>query len=225
MVIYNTHFSLYSIIIFLSVIIGMVYIWYELKKEKQSNSKIYLFYIIYITFALIFGKIYTSIVYGESSVLEAGLSAYGGLVGVIIGAIIFEKILPTDGKIIKYSILSLPLVYGLTKIACFITGCCSGIPYNGLFKVIYPDKFNIGQFPIQIFETITFLILFFICNKFKNKKNIIYITLVITTILKFLLDFLRFDHLKYLISRNQIFSIVFLIIVFIVYLINSFKKE
>ena len=58
-----------------------------------------------------YGKIYTVFAYGEDNILTAGLSAYGGLIGVVIASIIFEKILSTDGKIIKYTILSLPLVY------------------------------------------------------------------------------------------------------------------
>ena len=225
MIIYKTKIPWYMLIIFLSVFIGMIYILRGLKKEGYNNSKISLFYIVYITFAISFGKIYTSIVYGKSSFYEAGLSAYGGLIGVIIGSILFEKILPSNGKIIKYSILSLPLVYGLTKIACFISGCCGGIPYEGLCRVMYPDNLNIWQFPIQALETVTFLFLFFVCNKMKNVKNIIYITIILSTILKFLLDFLRYDHLNIVISRNQVFSIILLFTTIIIFIIKNKPQE
>ena len=123
----------------------------------------------------------------ESGFLEAGLSAYGGLVGVVIAAIIFEKIIPTKGSITKYTILSLPLVYGLTKVACSIVGCCGGIPYTGIFKVKYLNALNIWQFPIQIVETITFIVLFLILNRFKNNKYINYMVLIFVSIIYILI--------------------------------------
>ena len=99
---------------------------------------------------------------------------------------------------IKYTILSLPLVYGLTKIACFIAGCCGGIPYEGIFKVKYVDALNIWQFPIQITESIIFLLIFIVCHFFKKNNNINYIAMTLVYIFKFLLDFLRYDHINYL---------------------------
>ena len=203
----------------------MFYIYYNIKKEGCKNKQILLYFIMYIAFAFMCGKIYTTLIYSNMTFLTAGLSAYGGLVGVVIASIIFEQILPVDGKVIKYTILSLPLVYGLSKIACFIVGCCGGIPYEGIFKVRYVDVLNIWQFPIQITETIVFLIIFLICHTLRDKKNINYIVLVLVSIFKFLLDFLRYDHIKILITRNQVFSIVLLIIVIIVFVVKKYKNK
>ncbi len=227
MIIPKINFPFYGIIIVLSILVGMYYIYSNLRKDKFDNKQILMYFIMYVAFAFVFGKIYTSLVYLESGFLEAGLSAYGGLVGVVIAAIIFEKIIPTNGSITKYTILSLPLVYGLTKVACSIVGCCGGIPYTGLFKVKYLNALNIWQFPIQIVEVITFIVLFLILNRFKNNKYISYIVLIFVSIIKFLLDFLRYEHLNILITRNQIFSILLLVIVLIVFVINkiSLKKN
>ena len=216
-------FPFYGIIVVLSVLVGMLYIFYNIKKDGYNNKQILLYFVIYIAFAFVCGKMYTVFAYGEYNFFKAGLSAYGGLIGVVIGALIFEKILPIDGKIIKYTILSLPLVYGLTKIACSIVGCCGGIPYNGMFKIKYIDVQNIWQFPIQITEVIIFLLIFFICLKFKNNKNINYIVLILVSLFKFLLDFLRYDHINTLITPNQIFSIILLIVTIIVFIINKIK--
>ena len=158
--------------------------------------------------------------------MTAGLSAYGGLIGVVIASIIFEQILSTDKKIIKYTILSLPLVYGLTKIGCSIVGCCGGIPYDGIFKIKYMsdlNEINTWQFPIQIVEVIVFLIIFIICHKFKNNKYINYITLILVAVFKFLLDFLRYDHVNILITRNQIFSIILVVITIVIFILNKKK--
>ena len=127
-------------------------------------------------------------------------------------------------KIIKYTILSLPLVYGLTKIACFIVGCCGGIPYEGIFKIKYVDVLNIWQFPIQIIEVIIFLLIFIICHLLKKNHNINYIVMVLVAIFKFMLDFLRYDHVNILITRNQIFSIILLFVTIIIYIISKSKR-
>ena len=217
MIIPKINFPFYGIIIVLSVFIGMAYIYFNLRKDGYHNKQVLYYFIMYISFAFVFGKMYTIYAYGEGNLLTAGLSAYGGLIGVVIASIVFEKILPSDGNIIKYTILSLPLVYGLTKIACSIVGCCGGIPYDGIFKVKYINSLNIWQFPIQIVEVVVFLIVFFICNCFKKRKNIHYIVLIVVSVFKFLLDFLRYDHISILITKNQIFSIILLFIIFIVY--------
>ena len=65
--------------------------------------------------------------------------------------------------------------------------------------------------------------MFMICNSNRNKKNIAYITLVSIAICKFLLDYLRSSHIGVILSPNQIFSIMLLIITIIVYLIKRKK--
>lgn len=212
MIIGKIKFPIYGIIIVLSIIIGMLYIYLSLKKDKISNKNILLYYLMFGAFSLIFGKIFTILTNPNmDNLLTASLSSYGGVIGVILASIIFEYILPTDKKIIKYSIISLPLIYGVSKIACFVVGCCYGIPYDGLFSVIYSNGLNISLFPIQLVETIVFVILFIICNKIKNNKNIVYITIILCSLFKFLLDFLRYDHVYKLITINQIFSLILFI--------------
>ena len=224
MILHKSPIWVYNLIIVTSVIIGMVYIYLSLKKDKCEYKKIYLFFIMYVIFAFIFGKLYTFIISGNNSFLKSGLSSYGGLIGVLIASIVYEKIHPEDNKIIKYTALSLPLVYSGTKVACFLAGCCYGIPYNGIFSVTYVDGLNISLFPIQIVETISFLAIFIICNSLKKIKGITYITLIVTILTKLFLDMLRYDHLRILITPNQIVSIVLLVIVIAVYIYNFAKS-
>ena len=213
MILHKSPIWVYNLIIVTSVIIGMIYIYLSLKKDKCEYKKIYLFFIMYVVFAFVFGKLYTFIISGNNSFLKSGLSSYGGL----IASIVFEKIHPTNSKIIKYTALSLPLVYSGTKVACFLAGCCYGIPYNGIFSVTYVDGLNISLFPIQIAETISFLVIFIVCNSLKKNKWITYIT-------KLFLDMLRYDHLRILITPNQIASIGLLVIVIAVYIYNFAKS-
>lgn len=224
MIISKQTFPFYGIILLISIIISLFYIYRMLKKENIKDKNIYLYILLYGLFAITFGKFYTMITSNEYNILKAGLSSYGGLIGVILASIIFEFIVPTNKKIIKYTIISLPLTYGIGKIACFIAGCCYGIPYNGIFNVVYKDGLNIPLFPIQITEAIVFIIIFIICNKLRNNKNTIYITIFISTIAKFSLDFLRYEHINKLITANQIFSIIVIIAIIVLLIIKKLKK-
>lgn len=226
MIIPKQTFPFYGILIITSMLAGLLYVFIILKKEKYNDKNIYLYTILYISFALTIGKLFTIAATGfKYSFLEAGLSSYGGLIGVILASIIFELILPTNKQTIKYTIISLPLTYAIGKIGCFIAGCCYGIPYSGIFHVIYKDGLNIPQFPIQILETIVFIIIFIICHKLRNNKNIIYITAFISILAKFLLDFLRYEHIKETLSTNQIFSIILIVIMIVVYIFKSKGKH
>lgn len=225
MIIPKQTFPFYGIILLISIVISLFYIYRMLKKENINNKNIYLYILLYGLFAIVFGKFYTMITSNEYNILKAGLSSYGGLIGVMLASIIFELIVPTNKKIIKYTIISLPLTYGIGKIACFIAGCCYGIPYNGIFNVIYRDGLNIPLFPIQLLESIVFIIIFIIANKLRNNKNVIYITVLVSILMKFLLDFLRYEHIKRVLSVNQIFSIILLVVLIIVYIFNRKQKK
>lgn len=226
MIIGKQTFPFYGIILITSIAISLLYIFIMLKKENIKSNNVYYYILLYALFAVVFGKIYTIIDSGfKYNIINSGLSSYGGLLGVVLASIVFEFIVPTDKKIMKYTIISLPLTYGIGKIACFIAGCCYGIPYNGIFNVVYKDGLNIGLFPIQIVEAISFIILFIILNRLKNNKNIIYITIFISTILKFSLDFLRYDHINKILTTNQIFSIGILIVLIIVIIVKKKLKK
>lgn len=226
MIIGKINFPVYPVIILVSIVIGMIYIYLGLKKEKCSDKNIMLYFILYICFSIAFGKLFTLIINPQdNNLLTIGLSSYGGLVGVIVSAVIFEKILPLKGKLIKYSIISLPLVYSISKIACFLAGCCYGIPYNHFFSVTYTDGLNIPLFPVQLVETITFFIIFLLCNNKKNNKNIILYTIILSATTKFLLDFLRYDHVVKTITVNQIFSILLVVVSIVVFLFKKNNKK
>lgn len=223
MIINKINFPIYNIIIIISVLSGLLYILLSLYNDKLLNKKIIIFVIMFFIFSFFGGKLYTYLLFDyDASLLKSSLSSYGGLVFAILSAIIYEKIFKGEKNVIKYTILSLPLIYSFTKIACAINGCCYGIEYDGVFSVIYPHVMNKPLFPVQALEVIVFFITFIICNKNKNRKDITYITLLLISVFKYLIEFLRYGNTS-LINQNQIFSIILFVITIIVYCINHFN--
>ena len=203
---------IYGIIIIISILIGLLFNYIFLKKNGIKERKTLLYLFLLFVYSFIGGLLFNSIANFDFENYSIGLSSYGGAIGICICSIIFEKIDNSNGKYIKSAILSLPLIYAISKLACFFSGCCYGIPYNGVFSVVYTDGLNISLLPIQLIETIVFMIVFIICYLNNNNKNIIPITMLLSAISKFILDFFRYIHLNEVLSINQVISIIFIII-------------
>ena len=215
MVINKINFPIYGIIILIALVCGVIYDYVFLKRNKIDKRNIFLFLILIIPFTFLGGFALSRIINGDS------LSSHAAALSLLIAAIIYEKIDPRDGLYIKVSVLSFPLMYSISKIGCFLAGCCYGIPYNGIFSVTYTNGLNIPLFPVQLAETICFMILFIILNLIQKNKHIISITLISCGILKTILDYLRYSHIGHIITHNQILSLIVVIIV----IIYEIKKE
>ena len=207
------NFPIYGIFILLSIISAMIFNYIFLKKQNIEKRIILLSFILIFTFTLTGGLIFTMITHHSTKVI--GLSSYGGAIGLIISVLIFSKIYnEKQNEFYTSYILNLPLMYSISKLGCFFAGCCYGIPYNGIFNITYVNREIYNVFPIQLLETISFMIIFIICitiNK-KEKTYIKEITILLSAITKFSLDFLRNSHINKIISLNQFISLLFIII-------------
>ena len=217
-------FPIYEVLVVFSILVGMVYIYICVDKENIPKKNIIIFFSMIFFIVILCGKIYTLIEYPNSNFWKIGVTGYGGLIGGILAALIYYFIYK-DKRFIKYTIISLPLMYGFAKLGCFFNGCCFGIPYDGILSVTYPHVMSKSLFPVQLLDTIAFIGIFMICNSMNKHKNITYITLLLIFLIKFLLDFLRYSHTYEFLSNNQKVSIVFCFITIIVYFINKKKKS
>ena len=147
-------------------------------------------------------------------------SSFYALLLISLSGLIFFLITKTDlKKLLSILLFSVPLIYAIGKLGCFLNGCCYGIDYNGPMRVIYSNSKHaptgISLFPVQLTESIVNLIIFIIAtiiyHKKKDIRNTLPFIIIACSIVKFLLDFLRTPG-KHIISLNQIFCIIAFII-------------
>lgn len=224
----NTKIPLYGILVVTGILSGL-YIMYKnvktLNYKKEENYGL----ILYILLGTLFGAKYFTLLTNFNKFKDnidfkkIGLSSYGAIIGILILLIIFAKQYKKNFKDLINNILpAIPLMYGISKIGCFLAGCCYGIKYNGPLSITYKYSLsapkNISLLPIQIIETITFILIYlYTSKKKKENKNIIGITLLLCGLSKFLLDYLRMNHIDKILTVNQIVSIPFIIIGLILY--------
>ena len=217
---------MYGLVLIISILIGLLFIYRELKNNKIPNNIILLYLFMLLVFIIICGKLFT--IYTskkELNIITAGFSSYGGAIGAIIAVFYFIKVYKEKSNVfINSTILSLPLIYSLSKIACSIAGCCYGIEYNGLFH-IYNKEVGFNVFPIQMLETLVFFLIFLYFNKYKNIKYFANKIVIVCALAKFLLDYLRYSHKGIILSVNQIVSLLMIIISIIIIGINIKKNN
>ena len=138
----------------------------------------------------------------------SGFVFYGGLIGGAIGVIIYCKQFSIPLKpFMNVAAPAIPLMHGIGRIGCVCAGCCYGMKYDGPFAITYPcndltqGMCGVPRFPTQLVETVVNLILaacLFIYVKKGVKKDgrPIGIYLIVYSIMRFLLEFVRGDEVR-----------------------------
>lgn len=162
-----------------------------------------------------------------------GLVMYGGFIGVLITSILFFRIKKLP--FLKYADAIAPsfgLGVFLTRIGCFLNGCCYGLPANpdSIFSVSFPQTNSLagqyqhsigahGLIPSQLFESAGGLLMFLILLWASTKKTFagftFYLAAILYSILRFLVEFSRHysDSEKFgALTHNQYLCIFFVLL-------------
>ena len=204
--------------------------------EEKVNDLVFMYGLFFG--ALCGGRIGYMVFYGTSQLLEnplslfyvwqGGLSFHGGLVGVIVGLIIFcKKNNISFLRLMDAVALATPIALGLVRIGNFLNGELYGRPTDSDWGFIFPtDPFGFLRHPSQLYESfgegvILFMLLFLI-NKFTKIHGIVCSSfLILYGAIRFIIEFYRQPdaHIGYValefMSMGQLLCIPMMIIGFI----------
>jgi phosphatidylglycerol---prolipoprotein diacylglyceryl transferase len=159
-----------------------------------------------------------------------GLVMYGGFIGAIISGVIYFRIKKVP--FLPYADAIAPSVgFGimLTRIGCFMNGCCMGAASAGCCAVSFPSSSPAGVYqrhiqasglyPAQLFESAGGLVIALIILAIGYRKRFtgleFYLVGLLYTILRFAVDFSRHYDVKEKLgplSHNQVVCIVLFIV-------------
>lgn len=134
-----------------------------------------------------------------------GLVFYGGLIGGILGALLYCRIYHlhlTD--FLTAVIPAVPLMHAVGRIGCFCAGCCYGRPTDLWFGVTFTDSLEapngIPLIPTQLIESACLFLLFLFLWRYslrcRRPLHLLAAYLTIYGILRFLIEFLRGDAIR-----------------------------
>ncbi len=234
MIIDFENIPIYGIFLASSLIINCIMI-FVLGNLQKLDKNILLCSLIYEMIGIIVGaKILNLIQIEENkSFYYAGFSAYGGVIGGILTLYAFARIYNVSiGKLLNIYIPVLPILYSVSKLGCFFSGCCYGIVYSGIGNVTYnyssDAPIGVSLFPVQLIESIAnFIIFLYIMSSYKknleNTKTIINVFLL-CGICKFCLEFFR-NSWSGTLSSTQVISVLFIVIGLIMLIIDIEKNN
>jgi len=176
----------------------------------------------------------------------SGLVFLGGLIGGMLSVTIYIRKNNLDWLTVGDWVAPyLALGHAIGRIGCFLVGDCYGKPCQlpwsvsfpkGLpsttyenFQLFYPDVFSkyvygifqpgdiVSVHPTQLYESITYFIIFILLSKMRNNKifkgYVIYQYLLLAGLSRFMIEFLRLNP-KYILALSgaQCISLVMIII-------------
>lgn len=222
---FNVELPFYSIMILLSLIVNIIIVVLISKRYNFDKREIVCL-LLYENVGIIYGAKILKFLQkyneldGQFNFISLGLTSYGAIIGALLFLILFSVQFKKSFREILYIFMpSMPLMYAVGKIGCFLAGCCGGIPLG-------PTK----VFPVQLTETIIFSCVFIymirkhIQNQFDLK--VIGVSSILCGSSKFFLDFFRKSHIGLIVSFNQVISVFFIIIgIIIVIIINKIDNS
>ena len=165
-----------------------------------------------------------------------GFVVYGGLIGGVLVALWYCKKKGYD--FLKYFDLIMPsiaLAQGFGRIGCFLAGCCYGQETESAFSVTFhvsqlaPNEVKL--IPTQLMSSagdfLIAFILIYLAKRIKKKGNIGLLYIVLYSVGRFAIEFLRADYRGSIgpLSTSQAIAIVAAIVALVAFRWNSKRAE
>lgn len=243
----------YSLLIFLGILLGAVIVIYYFAKFNNISKEDAFFAILYSIIGVGIGAkllyIITNIPFliqnasqlniAETifQMLQGGFVFYGGLLGGILGILIYAKQFKGSFSSLLLSIVpAIPLVHTVGRIGCLCAGCCYGMEYHGFGAITFNSSpfapNGVSLFPTQIIEAICNLAIFFVLLASYKKWVGTYKTLglyfILYSIVRFILEFFRGDLVRGIyfgLSTSQWISIVLFMIGIKIFISKKYGRK
>lgn len=236
----------YGLLVALGFLSGILWVSHESKRLNQPTDKLMDLCFYIIISAMIGSRIYYMIFEQPDfwdhpldffKIWEGGLVFYGGLIAAVLVSIwYFRKHHLDFWKISDIFIPGVALGHAFGRLGCFSAGCCYGKAVSESFHwgVIFPPSaesiapVGISVYPTQLFESGAEFLIFFILFSFRKQKKfdgqILVLYLVLYSIARFSIDFLRGDTDRYLgFTSAQYVSMILFSLGIIFWIVRSKK--
>lgn len=216
----------YGFFIVLGVLTGLFFIKKDkpLLQEIPFDQLLDLASLVILT-SVIGGRLLYLAEQGTDSLLQAiavwdgGLSVFGAILLnlIVIPLYLYYKKIPAMLVLDRIAIY-IPLIHAIARLGCFFAGCCHGKPSTCWCAVTYTHldslaPLNTPLIPTQLFAAFGLLCIFLFLYSHRNKTYphpgyFLGSYLYLSGTLRFLIDFLRADHIPRLFyfSHSQIIA-------------------
>lgn len=242
------HIYSYGLLLFISFLIGTKMVEIRAKRFGVSGESITNLALLTLIMVVLGARLlYVIFHWGEFNRDLLGIIAFwrGGLGGLMffggfILALVVGILYVRHEKMPIYKILdaiapSLVLGEGLTRIGCFLNGCCFGKPTSSFLGVVFPYHsaagytFSVPIHPTQLYSSAAGFILFgaaLILERKHLKDGLLFGTILIFySLFRFGIDFIRYYEDKSNFWVNQVIALAFFVCAIIFTIIILKRKK
>lgn len=143
---------------------------------------------------------------------QGGFSLLGSVIAlVVIMPLFFKKRSINALALLDLAAIYAPLLQAVSRIGCFMAGCCYGKPTGGPLGIFFPHSHALLH-PTQLYSAlalcIIFLSMYYVLSRhFKKPGQLVCIYLLLLSAERFIIDLWRGDREFFVTSWLQIFSI------------------
>lgn len=196
----------YGLFLVLAFILGSYIVWKEGKRGGYNEEKLLDFAVVVLVFSLIGARIYYILlnpgVFLEEPLKsfflwQGGFAFHGALIGGIIGGYIYTRRVKWPFyQIADMTVIAASLGSGVAKVGAFLAGADYGNPTNLPWGVRFIGQVG-NRHPVQLYEALYFLIVFFILRSLDKRKQksggIFYFYLLLLGFGRLVFEFFRGD--------------------------------
>lgn len=213
--------STYILMIGIAFLISFIVFYKISKKNYTKLDIIYIFVINILGFAIgskLMSLIFNNIKITIYNFINSGYSFLGGIMGSILVVALYCRKYKFDFvEMLSNFAVIYPLIYSISKLGCFLNGCCYGI--ININDIIY-------KFPLQLLDSAIMLVLFLILllKSHKQKDLIINMFFYIFFTVKFFENYFR-EVRNIIIFNFTLEQILCGILIITCVIINILKKN
>lgn len=232
----------YGLALALSFFAGVWYVWRQTSKYNKSFDPYLTISYIMIAGGVIGARIFYVLAHPDefagnwlnsfnplsgSQFGIAGLNVYGGVIVAVLGTLIYCRVkrMPIL-EVLDFFAPTLGLGLAITRIGCFLNGCCFGTPTDLFWGVKFPDGsipyYVFGEVhlhPSQIYSSLYGLLLFlwlhFLMKRKKFDGQLLAVLFMAEAVFRYAIEYVRYYEKEMHISilgmnptYNQLISIV-----------------
>lgn len=165
---------------------------------------------------------------------DTGIVFYGGFVGACLMTVWYTKVNNMNlWETLDTSTPAILFGHGVGRIGCFLNGCCYGTETDLPWGVVFPDEHingGVSLHPTQLYSSFNLFLLFAFMVFFRRYKkfhgHIFWLYVVLYSVNRFLLEFLRGDDRGHFIFASLSTSQTVGMIMFVVgiFMLNYLKR-
>lgn len=215
----------YGLTTALGFLAGMSLASYQAKKENIEGDLIFNFSFLAFVFGILGARLFYCIehfsFYAASPIeiimlQHGGMSWFGGLIlGSLAGLVYLKKKKMAVHRILDLVAPFVALAQAIGRIGCLLNGCCFGKVSR--FGIYYPE-YDAVLIPTQLYSSVLLLMIFIILRFLQNRKHkpgqILYAYLLLYSLKRFFMEFLRADNPRIILGLT-LFQAISIFIFFI----------